>query len=71
MTRLHYILQRSVYGNDYEVANNNWKTIHEPVTQDMLTTGEDIPTDVESSVYYNRGKKNQKPKLCEIFIISM
>ena len=66
-----YLAGESVYGNDYEVANNNWKTIHEPVTQDMLTTGEDIPTDVESSVYYNRGKKNQKPKLCEIFIISM
>ena len=25
----------------------------------MLTTGEDIPTDVESSVYYNRGKKSK------------
>ena len=53
-----YLAGETVYGNDYEVANNNWKTIHEPVTEQMLITGEGIPTDIDSSVYYNKGKKS-------------
>ena len=53
-----YLAGETVYGNDYEVANNNWKTIHEPVTEEMLITGEGIPTDIDSSVYYNKGKKS-------------
>ena len=62
-----YLAGETVYGNDYEVANNNWKTIHEPVTQNMLITGEGIPTDIESSVYYNRGKKKSKTQAMRDF----
>ena len=44
------------YGNSYHVANSNWSSIHRPVTQDMLTTGKDIPTpsSIQNDVYYNR-----------------
>ena len=46
------------YGNSYEVANKNWKSIHNPVTETMITTGNGIPEDIDESVYYN--KKSQE-----------
>jgi hypothetical protein len=42
------------YGNAFHVANNNWYSIHNPVTETMISTGEDIPTNVNEEVYYNR-----------------
>lgn len=41
------------YGNSYGVANENWKSIHNPITEHMIKTGEDIP-DFEflDDVYY-------------------
>jgi len=43
------------FGNAYHVAESNWKSIHNPVTHEMIATGVNIP-DVEgdSDVYYNR-----------------
>ena len=46
------------FGNDFETANNIWKTIHNPITLDMITTGDGIPTEiVDDDVYYNRVTK--------------
>ena len=46
------------YGNAYHVANSNWHSIHHPVTENMITTGENIPSlDVDDDVYYNRISK--------------
>ena len=43
------------YGNAYHVANSNWRTIHNPITKKMLTTGLDIPDEpADDDVYYNR-----------------
>ena len=43
------------YGNAYHVANSNWHSIHNPVTEDMITTGQNIPDDIgDEDVYYNR-----------------
>jgi len=44
------------YGNAYHVANNNWKSIHNPITEEMITTGTQIPETIEidDDVYYNR-----------------
>jgi len=44
------------YGNSYHVANSNWSSIHHPVTKQMLTMQEDIPTQsyTQNDVYYNR-----------------
>jgi hypothetical protein len=40
------------YGNDYSVANDNWHSIHYPITEDMITTGENIPDELaEDDVY--------------------
>jgi hypothetical protein len=41
--------------NDFNTANSNWYSIHNPITEKMIATGEDIPTVVVSDdVYYNR-----------------
>ena len=43
------------YGNAYHVANSNWHSLHNPVTESMIRTGEGIPTNViQDDVYYNR-----------------
>ena len=42
------------FGNDYVTANNTWYSIHNPVTEQMITTGIDIPpTEISDDVYYN------------------
>ena len=43
-----------VGANDYKTANNNWNSIHNPVTEKMIATGEGIPgIEVSDDVYYN------------------
>ena len=42
------------YGNDYKTANNIWKTIHNPITEKMIMTGEDIPIELDSVDKYYR-----------------
>jgi hypothetical protein len=43
------------FGNNYKVANSNWHSIHNPVTEDMITTGKGIPElTADEDVYYNR-----------------
>lgn len=42
------------YGNAYHVANSIWKTIHAPITEEMITRGLTIPKEiVDTDVYYN------------------
>jgi mRNA (guanine-N7-)-methyltransferase len=46
------------YGNAYHVANDNWKSIHYPVTEEMLR-GQNIPReDTNDDVYYNKAKSD-------------
>ena len=51
------------YGNAYHVANNNWTSIHQPITEDMVTTGQGIPSEEtaihDEDVYYQRGTENE------------
>lgn len=48
----------SQYGNAYHTAQSIWKSIHNPITTEMITTGVDIPDDVvDDDVYYNRKGK--------------
>ena len=43
------------YGNAYHVANSNWHSIHHPITEEMIGTGDNIPEYVEENdVYYSR-----------------
>ena len=43
------------YGNAYHVAESNWRSIHNPITEEMITSGYNIETiEVDEDVYYNR-----------------
>ena len=43
------------FGNAYHVANSNWYSIHNPITESMIGTGEGIPDELaDDDVYYNR-----------------
>ena len=43
------------YGNAYHVAQSVWNSIHNPVTHEMITTGEGIPDAIaDDDIYYNR-----------------
>lgn len=42
------------YGNSYKTANSNWESIHNPITVEMICTGENVPEEiVDDEVYYN------------------
>tara|TARA_Y100000389_G_scaffold193937_1_gene223307 strand:+ start:16616 stop:19975 length:3360 start_codon:yes stop_codon:yes gene_type:complete len=43
------------FGNSYHVANSNWHTIHYPLDENMITTGNNILLDnTDDDVYYNK-----------------
>jgi len=43
------------YGNSYKTANENWKSIHNPITEEMLSSGMNIPDSlISEDVYYNK-----------------
>ena len=43
------------YGNDYTTANSNWYSIHNPITKEMITRGENIPNELANDdIYYNK-----------------
>lgn len=43
------------FGNAYHVANSNWHSIHNPISEEMISTGKNIPEVVHNNdVYYNR-----------------
>ncbi len=43
------------YGNAYHVANSNWKSINNPITEDMICSGVGIPDlTVDEDIYYNK-----------------
>lgn len=45
------------YGNAYHVANNNWHSIHNAITEEMIMTGEGIPDELSNDdVYYNHAE---------------
>lgn len=56
------------FGNDYNVANNNWSSIHYPVTKEMISTGFNIPKiDGNDDVYYNGTKSTTFTKCMRDF----
>lgn len=45
---------KSVGANDYKTADRNWHSIHNPITERMIATGQGIPgVEVSDDVYYN------------------
>ena len=49
------------FPNKYATANSNWKSIHNPVTEEMITTGQNIPPQfVANDKYYNGNQDKNK-----------
>jgi len=47
--------KKNNFGNAYQVANSNWYSIHHPITNDMISSGQGIPErTVDEDVYYNK-----------------
>jgi hypothetical protein len=47
------------YGNAYHVANNNWHSIHNPITPEMIMTGDGIPEEfISDDIYYNHAESS-------------
>jgi hypothetical protein len=43
------------YGNAYHVANSNWQSIHNPITEDMICSGSNISdVAIDEDIYYNK-----------------
>jgi len=54
------------YGNDYETANGNWKSIMNPITQDMLISGDLPPYEevkIMSDAYYTKTSAGDRDML--------
>ena len=54
-----------MYGNHFDTANSNWRSIHHPVTEAIIM-GDEMPSVKTSQevVYYNLRDKQTKTKRC-------
>lgn len=51
------------FGNAYRVANSNWHSIHNPITEEMICTGNNIPNELaDDDVYYNKYSGSSKTR---------
>ena len=56
------------FGNAYHVANSNWQSIHNPITEDMICTGLNIPDVViDEDIYYNKPSGGLKTEALKDF----
>jgi hypothetical protein len=56
------------FGNAYHVANDNWKSIHYPITEEMIASGDNIPdNDVTEDKYYNNTSREFKTDNLKLF----
>ena len=56
------------FGNSYDTAESNWKSIHFPITEDMISTGLNIPSvQVSKDKYYNKGSNESKTEAMKNF----
>lgn len=59
---------KSEYGNAYHVANDIWKSYYNPVTEEMIKTGNDIPDTVDTlDIYYNKSSDESRTKALRNF----
>lgn len=57
------------FGNAYHVANSNWYSIHHPITEEMITTGLNLPEFVanDSDVYYTGPSQDSRTEAMRNF----
>jgi hypothetical protein len=59
---------KTEYGNAYPVANSNWKSIHYPITEQMISSGENIPEKIgDEDVYYNKSSDETRTRAMRNF----
>lgn len=46
------------FGNAYHVANSNWQSIHNPISEYAITTGQQLPVPINEDVYYSAKQKS-------------
>ena len=44
------------FGNSYDTANNVWNTLYNPISEEMISTGNNVPNNLvdDDDVYYNK-----------------
>tara|TARA_X000000368_G_scaffold388346_1_gene349788 strand:- start:10124 stop:13747 length:3624 start_codon:yes stop_codon:yes gene_type:complete len=51
------------FGNAYHVANSNWQSIHNPITEQIITSGQHIKLDNnDDDVYYNKANTQSETR---------
>lgn len=56
------------FGNAYHVANSNWNSLHNPITEEMISTGENIPDELgDDDIYYNKVSNATKTRALRDF----
>ena len=56
------------YGNAYHVAQSNWNSIHNPITVEMIRTGNSIPSILyDDDIYYNKTSSGTHTKAMRDF----
>jgi hypothetical protein len=55
------------FGNAYHVANANWQSIHNPVSESILTSGNGVTINNDDDVYYNKISKTSETKALRDF----
>tara|TARA_Y100000741_G_scaffold63502_1_gene45280 strand:- start:3206 stop:6847 length:3642 start_codon:yes stop_codon:yes gene_type:complete len=50
------------FGNAYHVANSNWQSIHNPITEEIMKTGEHIKLENTDDVYYNKANTQSQTR---------
>ena len=62
-----YQRRHKISCNAYKTAEGVWRSIHNPVTVDMISTGNNIPDNLDEDIYYNRTTKKTSTRALRDF----
>jgi hypothetical protein len=55
------------FGNAYHTANSNWQSIHNPISETILMTGNGVTINNDDDVYYNKISKTSETQALRDF----
>jgi hypothetical protein len=55
------------FGNAYHTANANWQSIHNPISEEILTSGNGVSINNDDDVYYNKISKTSETQALRDF----
>ena len=62
-----YQRRQKISCNAYKTAEGVWRSIHHPITTEMISTGNNIPDNVDEDIYYNRTTKTTSTRALRDF----